>query len=244
METSICLLTSQSPVTTAEFTQMHDVPYHEAIGSLMYASLRTHPDISFAIQTVSHFSKKPGPAHWEAVKQIFWYLKGMRDLWLSFGHAKIDLAEYADADGSMAEDRHAISGYAFIVHGGVISWSAKHRDIISLLMTKSEYVAATHAAKEALWLCSLIEQLFSTTLSPTTLFSDNQSAITLSKDHQYHTCTKHINIHFHFIHWIIEQGSIRLIYCPTDNMIVDTLTKALPLAKVKHFAAELRLSSA
>jgi hypothetical protein len=110
-------------------------------------------------------------------------------------------------------------------------------------MTKSEYMAATHVAKEALWLHSLIKQPFGTTLSPTTLFSDNQSAITLSKDHQYHAHTKHIDICFYFICWIIEQGSIQLIYCSTDDMIVDTLTKALPSAKVKHFAAELRLSA-
>lgn len=123
METSIHLSTSQSPATTAEFTQMRDVPYHEAVGSLMYASLGTRPDISFAVQTVSRFSTKPGLIHWDAVKRIFRYLKGTKDLWLSYGHAKIDLAGYADADGSMAEDRHAISGYAFIVHGGAVSWS-------------------------------------------------------------------------------------------------------------------------
>jgi hypothetical protein len=126
-------------------------------------------------------------------------LKGTKDLWLSFGHAKIDLAGYADADGSMAKDRHAISGYAFIVHGGAISWSAKCQDIISLSTTESEYVAVTHAAKEALWVHSLIEQVFGTTLSPTTLFSDNQSAIALSKDHQYYAHTKHITIRFYFI---------------------------------------------
>jgi hypothetical protein len=103
----------------------------------------------------------------------------------------------------------------------------------------------THAAKEALWLRSLIEQLFGTTLFPTTLFSDNQSAIALSKDHQYHAHTNHIDIRFHFIRWIIEQGlAIRPIYCPTDDMIADTLTKALPSAKVKHFASELGLSTA
>jgi hypothetical protein len=164
------------------------------------------------------------------------------DLWLSYGHAKIDLARYADADGSMAKDRHTISGYTFIIHGGAVSWSAKHQEIVSLSTTESEYVAATHAAKEALWLRSLIQQLFDTTLSLTTLFSDNQSAIVLSKDHQYHARTKHIDIRYHFICWIIEQGSIWLVYCPTDDMIANTLTKALPSAKVKHFAAELGLS--
>jgi hypothetical protein len=67
METHIKLLTSQSPATTAEFTQMCDVPHHKAVGSLMYASLGTHPNISFAIQTLSHFSTNPGVTHWEAI---------------------------------------------------------------------------------------------------------------------------------------------------------------------------------
>jgi hypothetical protein len=209
-ETNIKLLSSQSSATTAEFAHMHDIPYHEVIGSLMYVSLGTHPDISFVIQTVSHFSMKPRIPHWEAVKQIFCYLKVTMDLWLSYGHAKIDLAGYADADGSMATDRHTISGYAFIIHGGAISWSAKHQEIVSLSTTENKYVAATYATKEALWLQSLIQQLFDTTLSLTTLFSDNKSAIVLSKDHQYHACTKHIDIQYHFICWMSEQGSIQL----------------------------------
>ena len=62
------------------------------------------------------------------------------------------LTGYADADGSMAEDRHAISGYAFLIHGGVVSWSAKWQEIIALSTTEAEYVAITHAAKEALLL--------------------------------------------------------------------------------------------
>jgi hypothetical protein len=102
-------------------------------------------------------------------------------------------------------------------------------------------MAATYAAKEALWLRSLLSQLFEITLEPTTLFSDNQSAIALTKDHQYHARTKHIDIRFHFICWIVENGSLRLVYCPTDEMVADTLTKALPSSKVKHFAAELGL---
>jgi hypothetical protein len=164
------------------------------------------------------------------------------DLWLSFGQKKINLTGYADADGNMAKDRHTISGYVFIIHGGAISWSAKHQEIVSLSTAESEYVAITHAAKEALWLQSLIQQLFDTALSSTTLLSDNQSAIALTKDHQYHARTKHINVWYHCIRWVVEQGSIRLIYCPTDEMIADSLTKALPSTKVKHFAAEFRLA--
>jgi hypothetical protein len=117
------------------------------------------------------------------------------------------LLGYANADGSMAEDRRAVSGYTFMIHGSTVSWSAKCQEIVSLSTTESEYVVATSAAKEALWLCSLITQLFSTTLNAITLFSDNQSAIVLTKD-QYHAPTKHIDIWFHFICWIIKEGSL------------------------------------
>ncbi len=109
-------------------------------------------------------------------------------------------------------------------------------------MTEGEYVAVTHAAKEGLWLRSFISEVFGLLIDgPITLFSDNQSAIALTKEHQYHACTKHIDIHYHFIHWVIENSSMRLIYCPTEEMLADTLTKALPSTKVKHFAVELGL---
>ena len=127
---------------------------------------------------------------------------------MTFGEVKGDLVGYADADGSMAEDRHTISGYAFMLYGGAVSWSAKWQEIVSLSTTESENIAITHAAKEGLWIRSLLSQLFPGKLNPTTLFSNNQSAVALTKDHQYHARTKHIDIRFHFIHYIVENGSI------------------------------------
>ena len=73
------------------------------------------------------------------------------------------------------------------------------------------------------------------------MFSDNQSAIALTHDHQYHARTKHINVRYHFIHWVVENGALRLVYCPTADMVADALTKALPSPKVKHFAECLGL---
>ncbi|GLB45851.1 putative reverse transcriptase (RNA-dependent DNA polymerase) [Lyophyllum shimeji] len=144
MDTNFRLSYAQSPATTAKFAAMRDVPYHEAVGSLI-SMLRL-----------------PGPAHWEAVKKIFRYLKGTMELWLSYKRSGRALTGYADADadanGSMAEDRHAISGYAFIVNGGAVSWSAKRQEITVLSTTEAKYVAATHAAKEALWLRSLHQE--------------------------------------------------------------------------------------
>ncbi len=190
---------------------------------------------------MARFATNPRPAHWEAVKHIYRYLAGTHKLWLSYGETRRALEGYADTDGSMSEDRHAISGYAFLIDGGAVSWSSKRQEIISLSTTESEYMAATHGMKEALWLCSLLSEVFGSLTTATTLFSDNQAAIALTRDHQYHARTKHIDVRYHFIRWVIEQGSLRLIYCPTDDMVADTLTKALPSAKVKHFAAGLGL---
>jgi hypothetical protein len=244
MEPSTKLHSGQSPSTGAEFATMRHVPYREAVGSLMYASLGTRPDISYAVTTVSRFSSNPGQPHWDAVRRIYRYLLGTTDLKLTYGGAEKTLVGYADADGSMAEDRRAVSGYAFLINGAAVSWSSKRQEIVSLSTTESEYIAAMHAAKEALWLRSLIAELFTPLVEPITVFSDNQSAIALTQDHQYHARTKHIDVRFHFIRWIVDEGKIRLIFCPTADMIADTLTKALPSPKVKHFAVELRLRAA
>jgi len=96
---------------------MHNVPYHKAVGALNWAVLAMCPDIAFAVAMVASFAANPRPAHWEAVKQIFRYLSGTCDLWLTYSEASSPLEGYADADGSMAKDRHAISGYAFLIDG-------------------------------------------------------------------------------------------------------------------------------
>jgi hypothetical protein len=240
-DTQVRLTLEQALADVAEFAVMCDVPYREAVGALNWAALATRPDIAFAVATVARFSANPGMVHWNTVKRIFRYLVGTCDLWLSYGETRRTLVGYADADGSMSEDRCAITGYAFLINGGAVSWSSKKQEIVSLLTTESEYVAATHGMKEALWLRNLLAEVFEPLADATTLFSDNQSAIALTRDHMYHPRTKHIDVHYHFIRWVVENGAVRLVYCPTVDMVTDTLTKALPSPKVKHFTECLGL---
>ena len=241
MDPHVQLTAEQSPKMIAEVAEMRNVPYREAVGSLQYASMGTRPDITYAVSVLSRFLENPGRAHWEVCKRVFRYLNGTKNLCLTYGAKEVDLIGYSDADGSMHDDRWAVSGYAFLIDGGAVSWASKKQELISLSTTESEYVAITHAAKEAIWLRSLISQLFAPFLEATPLLSDNQSAIALTKDHQYHTRTKHIDVRFHFIRWIVEDKKIKLVYCPTEDMVADVLTKALPSPKVKHFAASLGL---
>ena len=129
----------------------------------------------------------------------------------------------------------------FLIDGSTILWSSKQQEIIPLSTTESKYVAATHGMKEVLWLCSLLPKVFGTITAPTALFLDNQAAIVLTCNHQYHSHMKHIDMQYHFIQWVIKQGSLHLIYCPTNDIVANALTKALPSVKVKHFMAGLGL---
>ena len=91
-----------------------------------------------------------------------------------------------DADGLSQEHCHAISGYVFLINRGAILWSSKKQTLVTLSTAKLEYVAATYAAKEALWLQQLIGKVFHPIKKPITLYSDSQSAIALMKDGLYH----------------------------------------------------------
>ena len=73
----------------------------------------------------------------------------------------------------MSKDRKAVSGYTFLIDGGAVSWASKKQEIVSLSTTKSEYVAATHTTKEALWLRLFIGEVLVPLNKPITLFSDN-----------------------------------------------------------------------
>lgn len=242
MDPAVPLLKSQSPTTLADIAKMRNVPYREAVGSLMYAAMGTRPDIAFATSTVAQFLENPGSVHWEAVKRIFRYLKGTKELSLVYGGRKEDLQGWVDADGASQEHRRAISGYVFMVDGGAVSWTSKKQELVTLSTTEAEYVAATHAAKEAMWLRALFSEIHVKFESgPTTIFGDNKSAIALAHGGNYHARTKHIDIRYHFIRYIIDAGSIKLIYCSTDEQTADTLTKALPSTKAKHFATAMGL---
>jgi reverse transcriptase-like protein len=88
MDTSTWLMIEQAPMSIAEHAIMHDVLYCEAIGALNWAALATHPDIMFAVATVTCFAVNPGPAHWDAIKCIYCYLAGTCNLWLSYGETR------------------------------------------------------------------------------------------------------------------------------------------------------------
>ncbi|RXW15151.1 hypothetical protein EST38_g10703 [Candolleomyces aberdarensis] len=220
--------------------------YRELIGLLMYLNVMTRPDIAEALSVLARFLESPHTTHMESALHVVRYLKSTKDFRLTLGGKDFILTGYSDANWGTELHRHSISGYTFSTGAGVISWSSKKQPIITLSSTESEYVALTHAAKETKWLRSLSREIlpivglgaYVENFRPTILYCDNQGAIKLSTNPVFHARTKHIDIHFHFIRQTITSRDIQLIFCPTDYMVADAMTK--PLGRVKF--AEFRKS--
>ena len=152
MDPNIRYSKNQCPQTPEQAAEMCHIPYCKAVGSPLYLAIATHPDIVFPIGILSQFMDNLGQVHWQGVKHVFRYLDGTRNLALVYRTKVKGLEGFTDADGAMQEHRHAITGYAFLIDRGAVSWSSKKQEIVTLSTTESEYVAITHAAKEAIWL--------------------------------------------------------------------------------------------
>ena len=248
MDPSMKLSKEQCPKTDEEKEDMADVPYRELVGSLMYTSVTTQPDIAHAITTLSQFLENLGRTHWQAGLRVLRYLKGTADYALTYGFEDgVGMPEgkpvgYTDADFASQEHRHLVSGYAFLMHGGAISWSSKMQAVIALSSTEAEYIAGTHTAKEAKWLTMLLSEIGVEPPRPFPVLTNNMSAIVLSKDNAFHSQTKHINIPYHYIHKAIEVSDLRLDYVKTDENLADVFMKALARPKVELFLHMLGLS--
>jgi hypothetical protein len=154
------LIKEMCPKTQEEIKYMSRVPYSLAVGSLMYAMVCTRPDIAHAMGVVSRYMNNPGKEHWEVVKWILKYLRGTSTHALCFGGP--DTFLQGDVDSDMAGDKYSMrstTGYVFTIGGTSISWILKLKRIVSLSKTEAEYVAATEASKEMIWLQMFMEEL-------------------------------------------------------------------------------------
>jgi hypothetical protein len=125
------------------------------------------------------------------------------------------------------EGCHAVSGYVFCIDGGAISWSSKRQELVTLSTNKAEYIALTHAAKEAIWLSMLRAEIFGLDRRAVPLKCDNNGAIALARNDHYHARTKHIDIRYHFICERVESSNILLDYIHTSENAADMFTKGL-----------------
>eukprot|EP00253_Pinus_taeda_P033262 PITA_33262 len=173
--------------------------YKSIVGSLMYLTA-TRPDIMHVVSLISRFMERPKEAHWQEAKRIMRYVK---------------------------DDRKSTSDYVFHMGSGAISWASKKQPIIALSTAEAEYVAATVATYQAIWMRRMLRSLCQEQTKGTVIFCDNSSAIALSKNFVFHKRTKHIDTKFHYIRELVNNGEIVLKHCRTQEQVADILTKPL-----------------
>lgn len=205
-------------------------PYRQLIGSLMYLATATRPDICYALGMVSRYMEHPKAIHVNAAKRIIRYIKGTLDHGILYNNSNAYcLNGFSDSDyAGNLDTRRSTTGYAFFIDTGIISWCSQGQKCVTLSTTEAEYVAGAEASKELIWLKRLLNELMPGKFDNATLFIDNQSAIRLVKNPEYHRRTKHIDVDYHYIREKFSEGRFKLEYIPSQQQLADGLTKPLP----------------
>jgi len=218
------------PKTQEEREKMRNCPYASAVGSLMYVMLCTRPDICYAKSIVSRYQSNPSSEHWTAAKHILKYLNRTKHYFLVFGGEDLIVHGYTDSDfQSDIDDRKSISGFVFTLGKRAISCRSCKQDTIADSTTKAEYIVASEATKEAMWIHKFIQELevVPSIESPITIYCDNSGAIANVVEPRAHQRTKHIARKYHLIRDIIQRGDVAITKIAFANNVANPLTEAL-----------------
>ncbi|XP_070049022.1 secreted RxLR effector protein 161-like [Nicotiana tomentosiformis] len=139
---------------------MSRIPYAGAVGAIMYTMICTRPDVAYALGVTSRYQANPGEEYWKVVKTILKYLRRTKDQFLIYGDFELILEGYtATSFSSDRDDSKSISGYLFTLNGGAVRWKSFKQATVVDSVTEAEYIAASEAAKEAIWMKKFLNEL-------------------------------------------------------------------------------------
>ncbi|CAL8993818.1 unnamed protein product, partial [Prunus brigantina] len=168
--------------------------YRQMVGSLLYLTA-TRPDIMFAACLLARFMHCPTKKHYGTAKRVLRYIQGTIDFGIEYQKGKeATLIGYCDSDWSGSQDdMRSTSGYAFSFGSGVFSWASVKQHSVALSTAEAEYVSASEATTQAIWLRFVLEDFGELQTEATPLMVDNTSAIAMARNPVFHQKTKHIN---------------------------------------------------
>lgn len=218
--------------------------YRSLVGRLIYLT-HSRPDIAFSVGVLSRYMHRPTLHHFGAAKRVLRYLVGTQNYGLWFHKTDVfKVVGFTDSDwAGSAEDRKSTSGNCFTLGSTAISWSSKKQSTVALSSTEAEYVAATSAGCQAVWLRRILHDLGHEQSEATIIKCDNKSAVMLAKNPVHHSRTKHIDIKHHYIRELIASEEIQLENCRSKEQVADLLTKSLPQAKHEGLSTKMGVST-
>ena len=135
------------------------------------------------------------------------------------------------------------SGYCFSFGSGIFSWCSKKQEVIAQSTAEAEYVAATAAANQVLWLRKILADLDMEQKKATRVNVDNQAAIAISNNPIFHGKTKHFKLKYYFMREVQKNEELQLIYYKTEDQLADILTKPLPKARFETLRNKIGVCS-
>ncbi|KAL8116743.1 hypothetical protein AgCh_023048 [Apium graveolens] len=215
--------------------------FKSMIGGFRYL-VHTRPNLAYSVGIVSRIMEKPTLMHQNAAKRILRYVKGILNLGLIYTANEDNniVIGYSDIDvAGNVEDRKTTGGMVFYLKKSLITWNSQKQKCVALSSCEAEFMAATAASCQAVWLRKLLSKIIGLNIPHVTLFIDNKSAIDLAKNPVFHGRSKHIDIRFHFIRECIENGDIVVKHICTEEQKADSLTKALSAARFERMRSLL-----
>ncbi|XP_074327179.1 secreted RxLR effector protein 161-like [Apium graveolens] len=210
--------------------------YISMVGGLRYV-VHTRPDIAYSVGIVNRYMERPTKLHLDAVKRIMRYVKGTTQYGLVYskdsGNNILTGFSDSDLDGHL-DDRKSTSGMVFYLNKSAITRVSQKQKCVALSSCEAEFMAATAAAFQGIWLCNILSQITSETVGPVILCIDNHSAIDLAKNPMFHGKSKHIDIRYHFIRECVERGEVQLKHVCSSDQRADILTKGLATIKFER----------
>jgi hypothetical protein len=216
--------------------------FMQIVGSVLFLSTRSRPDLSFAVNYLSLYMTKANQVHLDLAYKLLTYIWKTKDLTLNF-NGKLGINFHVMVDSSYASHHDRKSHYGISVHmnsqsGSCITLSKKGT-ILALSSTEAEYIGMFEASKLIMWLRQLLSELGYSPQQPTILYEDNKSAIQIVTNGNDKGRTKHMDVRYHLIRELVQSNTIQVKYMPTESMVADILTKPLDSKLFLKFQIEL-----
>ena len=222
--------------------------YQQKVGSLLYATTITRPDVAKSASKLSEFLINPSQRHLEAADRAIAYLYGTRHYAMEYGptsgsnrHQAFECS--SDAAFGDHEDRKSSEAYLFSLFGGPIDWRAGKQKTITTSSTEAELLSLSLTAKETYWWKRMFRELGLSLEHEVTIQCDNVQTIgALTKDGgELITKLKHVDIHRHWLRQEVQANKIKITWVPTSQMPADGLTKPLTSQNHEKFVKMLNL---
>ena len=218
--------------------------YLSLVGSLVWISSSTRPDLAFTTSCLASFNAKPLKMHWTAALRALSYLRSTKDLGLVFNAPSKDpspdlnvMTGHSDSDwASNVTTRKSQSGHVLSIAGSAVLWKSKPQKCVSLSTTEAEFYAASEAIKIISHTRALLKNVGShlkdqdpvhDTLNPTPLKCDNAAAIKIFESGHFNERSKHIAVRVAHAFDETNAGTVKLEWIPSALNPADCLTKAL-----------------